>query len=61
MSDALIISTLAITIINSLSQFYQMYCDYKKAELEGHSHIYKTYNSECCVSIKEEKEKEENE
>lgn len=42
------ITTLVVCVLTAVTNIFQIYFDYKKAEVQGHSHIYRDYQSECC-------------
>jgi hypothetical protein len=58
MPDILLICTLVGTIFTGVTQIIQNYFDYKAAEHNGQSDIYKVYQSNCCSTIEEPNEKE---
>jgi hypothetical protein len=48
MPEPLSIITLVTVIITGVTQFVQIVLDYRLASKQGHSDLYKVYQSECC-------------
>lgn len=51
MPEVITIVTLVATCLTFCAQIFQSYFDYKTAEHNGHSGIYKVYNSNCCSTV----------
>ena len=56
--EAITIATLVTVIITGITQIIQVYFDYKLAEHQNSSHIYKVYESACCSTTIQQDEKD---
>jgi hypothetical protein len=49
--EAITIATLVTVIITGVTQIAQLYFDYKLAEHQNSTHIYKVHESNCCSTV----------